>query len=133
MGADAHVAVEYKRFDKMWDCWALRLPTSRDYILFGLLAGVRNKTSESYTPRGIPTDASPEVRKWLEDSDFHSHSWMTPFEFYNVCLLYEQSLKRDGYDEYTLSRDWQALAEIMLVLTRHYGSRNIRIVFAFDS
>lgn len=136
MGCDAHVAIEYRPTyaaeREHWECWGTNLPTSRDYVLFGLLAGVRTRPKDGYDKRGMPKDASPEVRKWLDDS-FHSHSWLTPIEFYNTCVGYEQALKTDGYDEYTLSPEWQSLAEVLVVLTRHYGPRNIRIVFAFDS
>src|SRR5689334_7537807 len=50
----------------------------RNYNLFGLLAGVRNELPQSLAPRGMPWDASEEVRKACEDwdSDGHSHSYL---------------------------------------------------------
>lgn len=138
MGCDAHVAIEYKPYtspdrEVRWDTWAIRLPTSRDYVLFGLLAGVRTRPKDGYEKRGLPQDVSTDVKTWLEESDFHSHSWLTPFEFYSACVKYEQVLKTEGYDDYPLAKEWQSLAELLVVLCKHYGPRNIRIVFAFDS
>lgn len=62
----------------------------RNYNLFAILADVRNgrgfagcKTGEGFVPisapRGIPEDASPEVKEIVEqwDGDGHSHSYHT--------------------------------------------------------
>ena len=134
MGADCHVAIEWKpREDYPWECWAINLPVSRDYVLFALLAKVRGQYTNSSDPRGIPNDVSPEVKEWFDTSGFHSHSWLTPVEFYTTCVSYEQSIKNDGYDDYTLSEEWQSLAEVILVLSKHFGVNHVRIVFAFDS
>lgn len=51
----------------------------RNYNLFGLLAGVRNRQGDvQLTPRGIPFDVSPEVQAENErwDADGHSHSYL---------------------------------------------------------
>lgn len=49
---------------------------SRNYSLFGALAGVRGRGPD---PRGVPDDvsvlAAHEIANW--DADGHSHSWMT--------------------------------------------------------
>lgn len=51
----------------------------RNYDLFSILAGVRNV--EGFLPidepRGIPEDATKEIRQCLEDHDIHTTSWFT--------------------------------------------------------
>lgn len=56
-----------------------RAYNGRNYNLFGMLAGVRNRDDDfAVTPRGIPWDVSPEVKKAAEewDSDGHSHTYL---------------------------------------------------------
>lgn len=60
----------------------------RNYDLFGILADVRNgvgfagcDTGDGFKPideqRGIPKDASPEIKSMSECVDWHSHSYLT--------------------------------------------------------
>ena len=55
MGCDIHAYVETKREERDWYCACIP-DIGRDYALFGLLAGVRNKTAESMSPKGLPID-----------------------------------------------------------------------------
>ncbi|WP_343743133.1 hypothetical protein [Herbaspirillum huttiense] len=102
MGCDIH-AYKEKLVDGKWvtaDEWVpfdygdepedkgIKVPweqrfTERDYQLFGLLSnGVRTEHEFSFEPRGIPFNASKEVRDEIErwDCDGHSHSYLYLFE-----------------------------------------------------
>jgi len=107
MGCDIHLFVE-KKVDGKWvsaDSWEReeeegfnslsvdynkRFYSGRNYDLFAILADVRNgsgfagcDTGDGFvpidSPRGIPEDASTEVKECSErwDGDGHSHSWFT--------------------------------------------------------
>ena len=97
MGCDIHIVLE-RNFEGKWiglrdlsgiDCKALRFAaedgytkgyvwwkvTSRDYDLFGALAGVRREKGPE--PRGLPDDVSDlaQALSDIEGADGHSHSW----------------------------------------------------------
>ncbi len=104
MGCDIHLAVEVQDAKGVWhsvDEWGDKYgdgyPTimhpyydDRNYNLFAILANVRNgygfggiPTGDGFVPmaapRGLPRDASIEVRAWSDrwGGDGHSHSWCT--------------------------------------------------------
>ena len=77
MGCDIHGWVEVQSSSGEW-IGVYELDISRNYHLFGQLAGVRN---EGPLPKGLPNDASAVV-KWyfLEcnpDENYHSHSHLS--------------------------------------------------------
>lgn len=95
MGTDIHMFVEVRR-DGKWHN-ATRLISGkpdwegRNYDLFAILGNVRNgsgfagvKTGDGFVPltdhRGVPDDASDEVRKLADDGCDHSHSHCTVAE-----------------------------------------------------
>lgn len=105
MGTDIHIAVEVRERG-LWATateWATedfgdseyRSPKhevyeGRNYSLFAILADVRNgsgfagvKTGEGFSvispPRGVPDDAAPETRVWMESGN-HTPSWLTVAE-----------------------------------------------------
>lgn len=91
MGCDIHPHIEIKR-GKKWVCLESKRDTrhdereepmeglsSRNYTLFGVLAGVRDSRVKQIIPRrGVPEDASDKVKKEYEDErgDAHSASWI---------------------------------------------------------
>lgn len=85
MGTDLHMVVEamdrnYETGRDEWQCVIGREGSycERDYILFSVLAGVRQEDVEPIAlPRGLPEDLSQAARKELEDTADHSHSWLT--------------------------------------------------------
>lgn len=107
MGCDIHFYVE-RRVDGRWvsaDTWTPNkfytpgeddgerpfeiahenyFYKDRNYALFAVLAGVRNRTNVTpiAEPRGLPDDVSDEVRAESEayTGDGHSHSWLTVAE-----------------------------------------------------
>ena len=101
MGCDIHLFTEIKRKGTGWknsDHWqynhffdpeeqdgeremdVVPIYKSRDYVLFGILAGVRVEENEIIDlPRGLPQDicaiTSKEAIRWMPSA--HSHSWLT--------------------------------------------------------
>ena len=102
MGCDIHLFRE-KKVNDSWECLepyeivkdeyddGKEYPEidnpyiSRNYALFGFLAGVRHQIPEGFNPRGLPTDVSTLVNgdseRW--DLDGHSHSWLSLSEIKN--------------------------------------------------
>jgi hypothetical protein len=64
VGTDIQAFIEHRqpsnRGGFYWDCFA-EVFLSRDYRIFGALAGVRNETAAVYEPRGLPDDHSATV------------------------------------------------------------------------
>ena len=119
MGCDIHTNVEVRQPDGSWKShqeWSQEdsymspkdeLMDSRNYDLFAILADVRNGrgfagivTGQGFvpmaTPRGVPDDASPEYKAWVEqwDGDGHSHSYFTVAEI--MAYDWTQTSKKTG-------------------------------------
>lgn len=116
MGTDIHMAVEVRR-DGNWHSVTkftdedgymhgdgASIYEDRNYDVFAILANVRNgsgfagiDTGDGFVPltdnRGIPDDASPEIRKWAEQGD-HSHSYCTVAEL--LAYDWTQKTKKRG-------------------------------------
>lgn len=108
MGADIHVYLErYNKESKRWEHLSLykkndddsfdpiQVYNSRNYELFGLLAGVRGSShffSECYgyivEPRGIPEDISSYARlEWEKGKDEDGTQWWHTPTWYDFCEL----------------------------------------------
>lgn len=79
--------VEINNVENKWSL--LSVCTGRDYLLFSLLAGVRNYhlLEPISAPRGIPADCTPGIRKAVGDiyGDVHfSHSWLSVKELFSL-------------------------------------------------
>ena len=100
MGTDIHPVVECYR-DGSWHLVEADLPRDRNYWGFAVLADVRNghgfgglDTGDPITPidepRGLPPDASPELRAALKKNHWllgdHSISWVTLEELLDYDL-----------------------------------------------
>jgi hypothetical protein len=68
----------------------------RNYIFFGIIAGVRSYDTKSMVsePRGLPKDVSPQVKRHSDQwgVDGHSHSYLTlkelqDFDWYQMYQL----------------------------------------------
>ena len=81
MGADIHAYAEVLDSDGTWVLSDWRDDLHRDYGLFGFLADVRNYSHVPVIsePRGLPGDASGEVRTEYDEWGMgaHSTSWVT--------------------------------------------------------
>lgn len=84
MGCGIHVVVETKGKRGAWS-FKEKLPLSRNYDLFAILANVRNRMWSKpkdtlvfiSAPKGVPPDVSKRSQKALSDEDYHSHSYLT--------------------------------------------------------
>ena len=92
MGCDIHLHCEYRKNGIWYNCdnfeWNqetgqyefVSIYSDRNYILFGVLAGVRSNEPEKIdSPRGLPDDIALKTKE-LADLDFkwtHSHSYLT--------------------------------------------------------
>lgn len=109
MGCDIHIHIEYKVGDQPWqadrhhkreveedDDGSVRISqvthSSRDYELFGNLAGVRGSGGKAI---GLPEDCSEIIKTSTDQSnkfgDDHSHSYSSLKEF-------KSALYKSGYD-----------------------------------
>lgn len=101
-----HTADEWEPYDYGEDEKGQEVPykkhaySDRNYNLFGLLAGVRNREGTlTLTPRGMPFDVSPEVQAANESygSDGHSHSYLYLHELRNLrALVRERTIPVSG-------------------------------------
>ncbi len=57
MGCDAHFYIQYKKktdnFDEWWFDFGGEISPGRNYAMFGILAGVRERTPHCFEPKGI--------------------------------------------------------------------------------
>lgn len=160
MGCDIHPLVQVKRNEK-WEhepfpdgTW--RGPfRQRDYIFFGVLAGVRcHDVTPIAEPRGLPDDLDYEVNEdgyvpallnvdlyddeipdclWLGE---HSYSWVTLAEL--DAYPWEEALMQvhtNGWDDTSWTREHLAqLAGDTFPWLRSLGAPDdVRVVFGFDS
>ena len=100
MGCDIHLFIEMRRHpENEWEAepttnygendsalypYGVR-SVSRNYHIFGLLAGVRENNC-MFMPRGIPKDVTPLVEMAIEgwNRDAHTHSYLSLAEFKEV-------------------------------------------------
>ena len=80
MGCDIHAMIEKKEKDYDWWINAGDPEIGRDYLIFAVLANVRNYDNVPYisAPRGVPSNACSPYRAWSQKMgvDGHSHSWL---------------------------------------------------------
>ena len=123
MGADIHLFTEIKKSINSEDKWVNvdnwrynpyyqegnnnwermlsveSIYSGRNYELFGILAGVRNRNNDMIDdPRGLPEDVSEVTKKESDrwDGDGHSHSWLTLRELKEDQGLHPV-VKRSGF------------------------------------
>ena len=123
MGSDIHIYTEIKKSINSEDKWVNvdnwrynpyyqegnnnwermlsveSIYSGRNYELFGILAGVRNRNNDSIDdPRGLPEDVSEVTKKESDrwDGDGHSHSWLTLRELKEYQGLHPV-VKRSGF------------------------------------
>ncbi len=132
MGCNSHPYIEVKKDDK-WEYFK-ECEESRNYLLYSFLAGVRNGNGVTpvVAPRGLPENASKEVKEALYDYDplaFHSFTWLTPEEFYEAI----EKTKSFKYEEFGISTEWKNIKNTLISLQEEFGKENVRLVLGFDS
>jgi len=142
MGADCHDFFIEQRYDGLSKWWYVgQIETDRDYIAFGVLAGVREDGLDYIEPRGYPenmsyqtqdhaqpTDADGEVT-W---SDCHSATWLTTDEMVEAQVNYMAALRDRGITD---SQPYAALEMAICVmrLAEERGGKDVRAIFCFDN
>ena len=106
MGCDIHLHVEV-RIDDEWLHYANPF-VSRNYTLFGFMAGVRDSTVEPVAePKGLPSDTTKVTRLDYEHNkeDWHTPSWLSTAEIvelqhrlYNYYYTVEDKSLKFEYD-----------------------------------
>lgn len=123
MGSDIHIYTEIKKSINSEDKWVNvdnwrynpyyqegnnnwermlsveSIYIGRNYELFGILAGVRDRNNDMIDdPRGLPEDVSEVTKKESDrwDGDGHSHSWLTLRELKEYQGLHPV-VKRSGF------------------------------------
>lgn len=138
MGTDIHVAIERRVGTKLnhgvdVDQWRFVSPlkVDRNYILFGILAGVReHNITPISAPRGMPTDVDPMSTSDPDevDCDFgdYGYSWLTLAELRS----YDWETMLPGYrvPARSLCAEFHAW-----MMTQDGPPDDLRIVFGFDS
>lgn len=132
--------------------WRLPLFIGRDYDLFAVLAGVRNRLNllPIASPRGLPDDVSDEVREdWNQAQRFpevHSPSWLSLYELltfdWDQSVIHLESIVEQDTrwvrPELVTYRDVisenRFVAEGLAQLQEFVADpSNLRMVFWFDS
>lgn len=158
MGTDIHVYIEQKKFKNenstmfKWisvDEWIydtfseeMEVPFSkrywkdRNYLLFAILANVRNRYNVQpiSAPKGLPDDVSPEVKNQSdeENGDAHTRSWLTLKEL--IEYDWQQTMEDDNevispYEELVIP----FVSAFIPRLSKIDEPENIRMVFWFDN
>ena len=133
MGCDIHMVVQFRK-DGVWlDApvviaapWGDPWWELRDYVTFGVLAGVRDKQVPRIAdPRGFPEDFDNTVDPLALDAVHHG-KWMGDHSFSWVTLAELKAVK--GY-----ARKMSLIPEWVPELERLGAPEDVRIVFGFDS
>ena len=93
MGCDIHGYWEVR--DHTGDWMAIKhLDDTRDYLWFGIIAGVRYPVvwdvPSAPWDRGIPSDASSAWSEYSKDFELHSATWLTPPEVRRANEIYKK-------------------------------------------
>ena len=129
MGCDIHTVFEYKgRWDYLnqWDSFGGELSLTRDYDMFGVLAGVR-RGGAVIDPRGYPVDMDYQAKemrdKW--SSDGHTPSYLSGTEYLSACVEYEARCGKEPPLPYRLLE--------ALINECDKDNCDCRLIFVFDN
>lgn len=125
MGTDIDGWIECRRMlidDETWEP-VMKLGfvyVGRDYQAFRHLFGVRNTANVQpiAAKRGLPDDASPQVKEDARFSGLSAHSWIS-----------WQELKQSDWEG---DASWQATVKVLAILAGLYGDENVRLVVWFE-
>lgn len=110
--------------------------TDRNYLLFAILANVRNRYNIQpiSLPKGLPYDVSPELKKQSdeENGDAHTRSWLTLKELLEYD--WQQTMEDDNeeifpYEELVIP----FVSDFIPRLSKIDEPENVRMVFWFDN
>lgn len=129
MGCDIHAHAEIKINDR-WE-HICEVDIGRQYDLFGRLVDGHMRAScsdiKGIAPaRGLPIDCNPFTKKKLDNIDFHTHSWLLGTEL-------KKLKKYEDHKTYPIYLDFLEAYKFGLPYEENIFTKNVRIVFAFDS
>ena len=131
MGTDIHGGGEINARDysseSVWlKVLDIRALCGRNYTLFARLFGVRNSGQREAlaSRRGLPPDASSEIRDALGGNGWVGRSWISFREL--KPHLGQMPVTGDDWG-------WSFVLDSMIRLAEHYGDDNVRMVVAFDN
>ncbi len=116
LGHDAYA--EQNGHPAQWAPW-------RDYLAFGILAGVRRRAEPIAGPRGVPHDRTDTYADAVEEwcGDGHTHSWL---------MLDE--LEAYPWDDLPRKLELRThLLPALRALKQDGGVHAVRVVFFFDN
>ena len=113
--------------------YAGKLIGQRDYLSFGIMAGVRRLDVDCITiePRGFPEDASAVLQQIAgydggdDFGDYHSHSYLSLEEIYEARDRY----KEEESEEWDFPEKYFCMEELLDIP----GVEEVRVVFWFDN
>lgn len=117
MGTDIHYSFEKKNKDNRWEVIETDIHIYRNYLLFAVLANVRNRwTDLEYIsePRGLPDDIllQDELDRGLDLISYyygdHSYSWLTSSEIFD-WFTKEHIIKDSGIVNVTDYLNWDGV------------------------
>ncbi len=110
MGCNSHIFIEVRsryvtrppdgtppRVYESWHHWAMDIQESRDYGIYGALAGVRSDREPVVPVRGLPSDMGYRLTELFKDDmgGFHTPTWLIPSEFREALSNVEQQRRSD--------------------------------------
>lgn len=153
MGCDIHCFIEVKKLgawenlntfeykEETSDFYLKEMPMGRDYELFGVLAGVRDRSYPIIAGlRGFPADASQEL-KYVYDfwnPYGHSCSWLTMAEVHKAMKDKEKyPRERNEYSFYPIGKKlkkfYKKVKSIVAEEQGYFHPEDTRVVFWFDN
>lgn len=118
-----------------WKHYDVDCPETRNYGVFGILAGARSDIPPLFPPRGVPEDATWKTRKeYLDDcGDFHTASWLSTTEFRECLDAVDEIIRDRRQDAY--QSDWLSDYEFIYRLMKDSEDEGepARIIFWFDN
>ena len=145
MGCDIHAHIEVKMNDE-WVHYSALTCLDRDYMFFGIIAGVRCYEEQKFEVRGFPEDATKITKMdydlWGEDA--HTHSWLKGDEVVEAIKLLGDKRRLEDLDRHQYA-DFLLNYEIRMnsvfgynlndfeYLNSKFGITDTRLVFWFDS
>jgi hypothetical protein len=122
MGCDIHLCIErLQPGSDTWITFAKGITLSRNYQVFGRLAGVRGETVPVIQPRGFPEDAWSDTREDFDDwigSDRNTPTWLSLIEW-------------DAALDHSVTVEYHAITAALKTLES--GGYKTRVVLWFDN
>lgn len=124
MGCDIHAFIEYQDLgSSYWHSFGRDMGLSRNYCMFGLLAGVRGTDAPVYKLRGVPDDMGFWAKDayWLYISENSGEGMCTPERakgYAKYGSVYSEDLKSISHPDWH-SHSWLTVDEFKRVMDEY--------------